>query len=125
MSTPARKIEHGPMHLRKLEAELLELAPSEREYLALRLLDSLELRQGDGAVAAEAHERWLAYQRGEIGAISEEESTADLEARLQQVDAEQAWAAEAHRRWEAYQRGEEEMIPFEEVMAEIRGRPGR
>jgi hypothetical protein len=113
------------MHLSKLVAELLELAPDEREYLAVRLLDSLELGRGDGAVAAEAQVRRLAYQRGEIGDISEEDSVADLEERLQQVDTEQAWAAEAHCRWAAYLRGEEEMIPFEEVMAEIRGRPGR
>jgi arginine/lysine/ornithine decarboxylase len=123
VSTPARRIEHGQVHLRRLESELLDLAPGEREYLALLLLDSLGLVRENAA--AEAHERWLAHQRGEMGALSEEDSIADLEGRLQRVDVEQAWAAEAHDRWEAYLRGEEEMIPFEEVMAEIRGRPGR
>ena len=125
MSTPARRIEHGPVHLRRLESELLDLAPGEREYLALLLLDSLGLVRENAAVAAEAHERWLAHQRGDMGSLSEEDSIEDLEGRLQGVDVEQAWAAEAHNRWEAYLHGEEEMIPFEEVMAEIRGRPGR
>lgn len=119
MSTPARRIEHAPTHLDRLEAELLDLPPREREYLAHLLLVSL------GTVrVAEAHSRWLAYKAGETGAIDEEESIADREARLERVDVEHAWAAEAHQRWEAYLRGEEEMIPFEEVMAEIRSRPG-
>jgi Putative addiction module component len=126
MSTPARKIEHEPTQVEKLEAELLDLPPRDREYLAHLLLLSLgpAREDDDRAVAAEAHARWLAYRAGEMDAITEEESIADLEARLDRADVEQAWAAEAHWRWEAYLRGEEEMIPFEEVMAEIRGRPG-
>lgn len=125
MSTPARRIEHGQVHLRKLESELLNLAPGEREYLALLLLDSLGLVRENVAVAAEAHDRPLAYPRGEMDAVSEEDSISDLEQRLQRVEVEQSWAAEAHNRWEAYLRGEEEVVPFEDVMAEIRGRAGR
>lgn len=126
MSTPARRIEHAPTHLDRLEAELLDLPPREREYLAHLLLVSLGTVRAadDPVVTAEAHSRWLAYKAGEVAAIDEEESIADLEARLERADVERAWAAEAHQRWEAYLRGEEEMIPFEEVMAEIRSRPG-
>jgi putative addiction module component (TIGR02574 family) len=126
MSTPARKIERDHIQLDRLEAELLDLPPRERGYLAHLLLDSLGPASEDHEheVAAEAHCRWLQYKRGEIEALDEDASIADLEARLQRIEVEQVWAAEAHRRWEAYQRGEEEMVPFEEVMAEIRSRPG-
>jgi putative addiction module component (TIGR02574 family) len=72
-------------YFRKLESEALSLPASLRAQLAAQLLDSLDEDPEDHVARSwneEAHRRWLAYKRGEMESISEEESIADLEERL-------------------------------------------
>lgn len=85
MSTPAELIGADAPYFRKLESEALSLPASLRAQLAAQLLDSLDEDPEDSVARSwneEANRRWLAYKRGEIEAISEEDSIADLEERL-------------------------------------------
>ncbi len=69
--------------LEDIEAAALQLASGERAKLAERLLVSLE--EDDEILAAwveEAERRGEAYERGEMEAISFDESIARLKARL-------------------------------------------
>jgi len=83
--SPAELIGADAPLFRKLESEALSLPASLRAQLAAQLLDSLDEDPEDSVARSwneEANRRWLAYKRGEIEAISEEESVADLEERL-------------------------------------------
>lgn len=85
MSTPAERIGTDAPYFRKLEAEVLSLPVALRAQLASQLLDSLDEDPEDQVARSwneEAHRRWQAYKRGEMEAISEEDSIADLEERL-------------------------------------------
>ena len=85
MSTHAETIGLDAPYFRKLESEVMSLPAPLRAQLAARLLDSLDEDPEDRVARAwneEAHRRWNAYQRGEVEAISEEDSIADLEERL-------------------------------------------
>jgi len=85
MSTPAEMIGMDAPLYRRLESEVLSLPAPLRAQLAGQLLDSLDEDPEDRVARSwneEAHRRWLAYKRGEIEAISEEDSIADLEERL-------------------------------------------
>jgi putative addiction module component (TIGR02574 family) len=85
MSTPAELIGTDAPRYRKLESEVLSLPAALRAQLAGQLLDSLDEDPEDAVAQSwneEAHRRWLAYRRGEMEPISEEDSIADLEERL-------------------------------------------
>lgn len=85
MSTPAEMIDTDAPYFRKLESEVMSLPAALRAQLATQLLDSLDKDPEDRVARSwneEAHRRWLAYKRGEVEAISEEESLAELEERL-------------------------------------------
>jgi putative addiction module component (TIGR02574 family) len=85
MSTPAQMIGTDAPYFRKLESEVMSLPAALRAQLATQLLDSLDEDPEDHVARSwneEANRRWLAYKRGEIDAMSEEESIADLEERL-------------------------------------------
>jgi putative addiction module component (TIGR02574 family) len=85
MSTPAELIGSDAPRYRKLESEVLSLPAPLRAQLAGQLLDSLDEDPEDRVARSwseESHRRWLAYKRGDMVAISEEDSIADLEERL-------------------------------------------
>jgi putative addiction module component (TIGR02574 family) len=85
MSTPAELIGADAPYFRKLESEVLSLPANLRAQLATQLLDSLDEDPEDHVARSwheEAHRRWLSYKAGEMEAISEEDSIADLEERL-------------------------------------------
>ena len=85
MSTPAELIGADAPLFRKLESEALSLPATLRAQLAAQLLDSLDADPEDEVARSwneEAHRRWLAYKRGELEGIPEEDSVADLEERL-------------------------------------------
>lgn len=85
MSTHAEMAGTDAPYFRKLESEVMSLPAALRAQLAAQLLDSLDQDPEDRVARSwndEAHRRWLAYKRGEMEAISEADSIADLEERL-------------------------------------------
>lgn len=85
MSTPTELAGADAPYFQKLECEAMSLPASLRAQLAAQLLDSLDDDPEDAVARSwneEANRRWLAYKRGEMEAISEEDSIADLEERL-------------------------------------------